>query len=351
MELTAFDLHHAAKELQRMEGAKVEKIFQSKTDRKDILFQMYLQEWPKIYLRFVLPGMICLEGEKPAYPQQPGAFAMFLRKYLSGARLAKVEQRGFDRILVLSFDAKEGPVDVIAELMPPGNLLLVMDGKIKSLVKPESFKDRTLRGGIPYDAPPSPFDLLHASQDEIAEQIIASTKDSIVVTLAVSLGLGGIYAEEACARAGIGKQRADLPKKEALAIAASIREMLECSITPHADEKRAYPFEMKTKDSSPTEENLFLKSLSRFTQPPPDGEVQKEGSKAARIEKMIAAQEKRMHELEQQIADNQMKGELIFKNYQTVQQILHDSKEGDVDSHPEVIARENGKITVELDER
>ncbi|MBR9700578.1 hypothetical protein GOV11_01810, partial [Candidatus Woesearchaeota archaeon] len=85
MELTSLDVRYVARELATMEGAKVEKVFQSKTDRKDILLVLYQKERPKLYLRMV-PGMVCLQEEKPAYPQVPPAFAMFLRKYMKSAR-------------------------------------------------------------------------------------------------------------------------------------------------------------------------------------------------------------------------------------------------------------------------
>ena len=42
-------------------------------------------------------------------PMVPPSFAMLLRKHLKNARLEKVEQLGFDRILKFSFDSKFGP--------------------------------------------------------------------------------------------------------------------------------------------------------------------------------------------------------------------------------------------------
>jgi len=149
MELTALDVHYLVQELQQLTDAKVEKVYQSQTDRKDILLQMYLREWPKLFLRVQAPGLVCLEEEKPAYPQVPPAFAMFLRKYLVGARLQKAEQIGFDRIVKLAFTGKHES-ELILELLPPGNIIMLADGKVKNLAEQQRHKDRTIRSADAY---------------------------------------------------------------------------------------------------------------------------------------------------------------------------------------------------------
>ena len=58
-------------------------------------------------------------------------FAMLLRKHLSNARLLGASQIGFDRILRLEFDTKDGRRDVIVEMFRNGNVILLdQDGVI-----------------------------------------------------------------------------------------------------------------------------------------------------------------------------------------------------------------------------
>src|SRR5215210_7209928 len=115
-ELTSLDVRYLARELSLMQGAKVEKIVQSDEDKRDLLFTLYHKDFPKIHLRFMLRGLVCTQDEKPGtYPKAPPGFAMFLRKYLGSARLAKAEQRGFDRILMLGFERGGESMTLAAE--------------------------------------------------------------------------------------------------------------------------------------------------------------------------------------------------------------------------------------------
>lgn len=68
-------------------------------------------------------------------PQKPSNFAMLLRKHLRGGRIMSVRQAGWDRIVVLEIERREGSrmeaVQLIAELVGlRGNLLLVRDGTV-----------------------------------------------------------------------------------------------------------------------------------------------------------------------------------------------------------------------------
>lgn len=60
-------------------------------------------------------------------PAQPLSFGATLRSRLLEARLTKIEQVGFDRVLRLEFDAQEGVVWLIAELMGKHSNLILVD--------------------------------------------------------------------------------------------------------------------------------------------------------------------------------------------------------------------------------
>jgi predicted ribosome quality control (RQC) complex YloA/Tae2 family protein len=82
----------------------------------------------------------------------PPPFCQSLRKHLDGARLRRIAQIGFDRIVQLEFETAEGLYRLIAELMGKhSNLLLVNPvGLIQSAAKwvsPRQSQLRPIRAG------------------------------------------------------------------------------------------------------------------------------------------------------------------------------------------------------------
>jgi predicted ribosome quality control (RQC) complex YloA/Tae2 family protein len=331
IELSGLDLRYAVAELGQLKDAKVEKVFQSDTNKRDILFVMYLRDAPKIHLRFMLPGFVCTQKEKPATPQQPPGFSMFLRKYLSGTRLHSVEQRGFDRIIDMTFASKTATFHLIIELMQPGNMLLTdSEGRIINLLENAQYKDRTLRARQPYTAPPS-VDISALGDDELASRITVSTRDSIVTTLAINCQLGGIYAEEACIRAGIAKQRNDLSAAEVRQVVGAIRELFSQPLLAHCDEHRAYPFRLQSRLATQCSDTSFLTALSGFiTEEEPskaEARQKQRASPQGKLQAIIDAQSQQAARLEAEIVQTQRKGERIFEEYQLMQEILQAVRE------------------------
>ncbi len=90
----------------------------------------------------------------------PPPFCQSLRKHLEGARLRRIVQIGFDRIVQLEFETDEGIYRLIAELMGKhSNLFLVNPaGLIQSALKwvsPRQSQLRPIRAGEPYRLPPT----------------------------------------------------------------------------------------------------------------------------------------------------------------------------------------------------
>lgn len=361
MELTALDARYAVRELAQFSGAKVEKVLQHDAEKRDLLMTMYLQGSPKLHLR-LMPGYLGLQAQKPGhYPKVPPGFAMFLRKYLGGARLVAARQHGFDRIVELDFDSRHGQLTLVIELIPPGNVVLVMDGKIKGLLETQNFKDRTLRGGIPYEPPPASIDPEQASAEELAQIITTSTKNSIVTALAIELGLGGIYAEEACARAGIEKHRSDLKQDEVRLVVSAVKELFAQEVVPCRDEKRAYPFPMRSRAIMPAEEALFLSALGSLIEDQPVVEERRVKPVKDKLAVMLAAQEKQIRKFERESEEAQRAGERIYEEYQLMSEIIRAAqqartKKEDVKAalsqFPQVrdYDAESGEITVELED-
>lgn len=69
-----------------------------------------------------------------------------------------------------------------------------------------TFRDRVTRPGQPYVVSKQRFDPFSAGEEEFRDAFRTSDADT-VRTLAIVNNLGGQYAEEVCARAGIDKNR------------------------------------------------------------------------------------------------------------------------------------------------
>lgn len=145
-------------------GAAIEKIYQPERDA--IVLQMRSREGGK---RLLLNagssnprvGFTEIPMENP---QNPPQFCMLLRKRLSGARLSRVWQEGFERVLVLELDTRDDmgfPTKsrLVAEMMGKYSNLIFTDGegKILAVLRPVDFTTSTLRQVLPgmrYELPP-----------------------------------------------------------------------------------------------------------------------------------------------------------------------------------------------------
>ena len=101
---SSLDLYFLLKELD-LELSKVDQIYQK--DKEELLLQLHKTGHGKQLLRIHLPGLIYLSKYKGIQPETPPGFCTFLRKKLKQARLIKIEQYGFERILDFTFSTKE----------------------------------------------------------------------------------------------------------------------------------------------------------------------------------------------------------------------------------------------------
>ncbi len=205
-ELSSVDLRALTREL-RVEGSVVDKVYLY--DDRRLRFKLRDYDRGRVEL-FVLVG-----GEKgvhtvapdrvPQAPERPPEFATKLRNRISGADLVSVEQYGFDRVLRLDFERPDGDTSVVAELFGDGNVA-VLDGNGETIACLETvrLKSRTVAPGAPYEYPGERVDPLALDYDAFAAAMRDSDSD-LVRTLATQLNFGGLYAEELCTRAGVGK--------------------------------------------------------------------------------------------------------------------------------------------------
>jgi Predicted RNA-binding protein homologous to eukaryotic snRNP len=190
--------------------AKIGKIYQPTNE--EIRINLYVFHQGRDNLVIEAGKRIHLSKHLRASPTLPQAFPMLLRKYLMGGRITSVEQHDFDRIVKIGIERGGVQSTLIVELFAPGNIIIVdSENRIILPMNPVTMRDRRLRSGEIYELPEAQISPLKVKVSDLMEAFSKSTAD-VVRTVATRFNLGGVLAEEVCARAEIDKSK---PSKEA----------------------------------------------------------------------------------------------------------------------------------------
>jgi len=323
-EISSTMLYFLEKELRVLEGGKIEKIYQ--LDKETILLRIYTQNGKKT-LRITMPSMICLTKQEYEAPMNPPGFCMFLRKYLTNARIINISQKEFERILEIKFSTKQEEYILIIELFKPGNIILCKKESEELTVinahQKQIFKDREILARKQYIYPPLLINPIKISETEMFTMINESDRN-LVKTMAQKLGFGGIYAEELLARASVNKEKEKITKEDANKIINAIKEFFEEEIKPSVDKKNIYPFEMKTiKTESADDLNEAIDNTALLQ------EIEKKTNttekKKNKTQSLVEIQEQMIKKLEKEIQENQEKGEFIYSNYQDFKKLIDEA--------------------------
>jgi len=206
-ELTSVDLAALVTELNRYEGAKVDKAYLYDDDL--LRFRMRDFDRGRVELMIEVGDVKRAHVADPDHvadaPGRPPNFAMMLRNRLSGADFAGVEQYEFDRILVFEFEREDANTRIVAELFGQGNVAVLDEsGEVIRSLETVRLKSRTIAPGSQYGFPESRLHPLKMGYDAFVRRMEESDTD-VVRTLATQLNFGGLYGEEICSRAGVEK--------------------------------------------------------------------------------------------------------------------------------------------------
>ena len=300
---------------------------------KELFLLLHQTNEGKQLLRVQLPGLMYLASARPDFPTNPPGFVMFLRKRLSGTRLRSIEQLGMDRILVLTFSKtqeleEETTFRLIIELITPGNIILLGRKPVKggelseeivlSLLQPQSYKDRTVRGGIPYQAPPPAANIKIDEDAKLIQGVLDSGMDNLVKGLAVGLNLGGVYAELVCEKAKLDKDTklSEVVVKKAIAIT---KKLLEEKPAPKIVDKDIFLFSKKDGEEFETISEALDKQFTNY-------EIVEEIAPRKQKGSILDQQALQKKGFEVAIETNQRKGEVLYERYQELKPLLEKSR-------------------------
>ncbi len=325
-EVTALDLRFLVKELREsLSGGMFRKIYQYGGRNKQFLFEIFVPGKGGVWL-YTDSQKMFITRRKKATPQEPPSFCMFLRKHLMGKKIKDIRQHDFDRIVEVS----AGESILIFEMFSQGNVVLCDTGyNVIMPMQVQRWRDREIRPKSPYKYPPRVTDPFGLDLDSLKRALAGAGKKTAAY-LATNLGLGSVYASEACARAGIGGgvMSDDLSLNQVLKLHQAIEVMGSESPDPVAYDGVVSPFPLLIyRDREGRSFGSFSDALDEFFSSQEIESVKQEVRREAeaekeKVERIVQRQEEAIDKWKDIEGDSREHAELIYRNYSTVEGVI-----------------------------
>ena len=342
-EFTSFDVAVAVHELKEVIAhSRVNNIYQ--LNKRTVILKLHKTDKPQ--LRLVMEAGKRLHSTVYALksPKVPPAFCMALRKHLRGAWVENIEQFEFERVVAIHFKTKIGMMILILELFGEGNIILTTEkGEILQALIFKRMRDRNIVRHEVFQFPPpigkNPFQV---TREELEEALKDLGDLEIVRALARFLSVGGFYAEEILLRANIEKTKPcnALGGKEVGCVFDALQDLLSTvsgfKIEPYIilAEDRSFldvtPFKLKRyEDFESKSYSSFNEALDEFflrataaEKALASVEVEKLTREAERLKRIIAEQERSLHEDEKKAEHYRNIGNVIYAQSSELQAFL-----------------------------
>ncbi|MDD1712046.1 MAG: NFACT family protein [Methanoregulaceae archaeon] len=320
--MSGIDLRAVTAELAGLLPLWVDKIYQF--DGKTLGIRLKGEEHAKYQLIVESGRRTHLVPEFPDPPTLPPAFAMLLRKHLSGGKVLDIWQQGIQRILVIDVGKRDLVYHLVIELFDVGNIVLC-EGDF-TIIKPLShhrFKDREVVPGAIYRF--STADPAIWTEDEFSA-FLARDDREIVKALAVGAMFGGLYAEYLCRDAGIDK---DTPasRVDPVVVYGAVNRLLERAVQerhPVLFRDACLPFPLEVGGSAPGLYPTFNEALSAYY-PSRSTAVAKQEKKATALTKeqvIQRQQEQAIEKFARKCQQNERIVEAIYEHYPLVEDVI-----------------------------
>ena len=343
-EFTSFDAAAVVRELKtEVLNSIVSNIYQ--LDAKTMVVKLHKADKPPLWLVLEARRRMNLTAYALEKPSTPPAFCMALRKYLRNARLSSIEQYEFERVVVLSFNAQDD-FQLILELFGDGNIILVSEkAEILQALIYRRMRDRNVLAGEPFKfAPSSGKNPFKVNYEEFKLNLKSFGDVEVVRALARFLSIGGIYAEEVLARAGVHKAKVCnlLSDDEVKTVFESLQELLSqvtngalepCVVFDRTDVLvDATPLRLKRYENETFRiqshgtfnEALdeFFARLSALESAAQGTNVEEFKAEAARLERIVAEQQKVVVSARAEAERDRRIGDLIYAHFSELQAIM-----------------------------
>tara|TARA_Y100000310_G_scaffold345776_1_gene469702 strand:+ start:6436 stop:7488 length:1053 start_codon:yes stop_codon:yes gene_type:complete len=320
--LSSIEIRAVVEELQQFVDGKIDQVYQP--DSTELVFSIHKTGEGRKLLRIVPGVALYVARKKRKVPVQPPNFCRFLRKRIKGARITKIKQKEFERIVEFHLDAKEEKFVMMCEFFSKGNVILCNEEmKIISALQVQLWKDRKVRAREIYRYPPSKPIKFDDYQD-FAYFIERSDKKTIVQKLA-TLNLGGVYAEEVCYRAKVNKTNTQVGDRELRRLYMQLLDVLGAHRQANIARDQPVPIIMESLGDGEMYTS-YSEALDvyyqRFIKDWEELEDEKKQSKVDKYKEILRLQQQQVDGVTVAIGENKEKGDWVYANYQKLQEII-----------------------------
>ena len=329
-QLSSVDAHFLAKELGRLKGSRIDKIYQP--EKETIVFSFHKANEGKKFLKINSGQSAHLIWEKEDYGETLG-FGMFLRKHLDGYFLDNISQIEPERILKFNFKAKEESKTLYVELFGKGNVILCNGHNvILNALEHHDFRERSVKPKLKYAYPMMNYNLFELKENDLAGMFSNSKKETVIVSLATELGLGGLYAEETCLLGDVDKNinPKNISEKQVKSIINSLKNIISHKLEPKVvlDEDKVIdfiPFDFEFyRNKEKKQFETFSEAIQFFYSQFREEKETEYDKKLKPLQRMIEQQKSAIESLWKEGKESREKGELIYHNYSLIKEILEE---------------------------
>ena len=335
------DIYTVSNELNNLlSGARVDKSFQPTKDI--VVMRFHVPGTGRVDLVMQCGSRIHTSQYPLENPTTPPTFPMLLRKRIKGAHVESIKQHNFDRVVEIRVK-KDKYYTVIVELFDKGNIILLDDeNNIILPLKRKHWSTRDISSKREYLFPEERgINPLTVTEDEFKE-LFKDPESDAVRTLAKN-GLGSLYAEEIIKRANdsieVDKNtpNSEITEKQIVGIYNAFKGLFDSltqeSIKPQIVKKDTkedvVALDLKKYDDfEKTYYESFNEACDEFYSKKVNTDIKnvKESAwnkKVKKFEKRLHLQEETLDNFYKTIEDSQHKGEVIYSNYPTIENIIN----------------------------
>ena len=321
-------------------GARVDKSFQPTKDI--VVMRFHVAGTGRVDLVMQCGSRIHTSKYPLENPTNPPTFPMLLRKRVKGAHVVSVTQHNFDRVVEIKVK-KDKYYTIVVELFDKGNIILLdEENNIILPLKRKHWSTRDISSKKEYIFPEERgINPINVSEDEF-KKIFIETESDVVRTLAIN-GFGSLYAEEIIERANditeINKNTSneDLTSEQLSALYKSLNDLFDIlkneeykpQIVKDGRKEDVLPLDLvKYEGFEKTYYENFNEACDEFYSKKVNSDIKdvKErawNKKVNKFEKRLRMQEETLDNFNKTIETSQYKGELIYSNYTTIENLIN----------------------------
>ncbi|MEK6857378.1 MAG: NFACT family protein, partial [Nanoarchaeota archaeon] len=325
-ELSSIELRFLVAELQQLKNSYVDKVY---NPEGSVVFALRTPAGKNNL--YISSAFVWLSSKRQEMPEKISHFCEVLRKHLENSKISEVKQLESERIILITFNKRETAYLLYVELFGDGNVILChFDEEIILPLTNQEWKDRKIFAKEKYIPPPARENVFKMSEEEFKKNL--HEKEAVSKSLAM-LGLGSIYSEEICLRAGVDKKKTKLSKEEKEMLFKSFKDLLNESLSPRiiyegGEVIDIVPLSMRLY-SSKTQKNLpnYAEALESVLMHAVKEQIKVKGAskyeeKISKLKNIVNIQEKSLVEIEKKSKELQSKGDFIYNNYEKIKKLL-----------------------------